>query len=159
MISLTLTELHCTRRELHTAQLDSHRPTATMSTELNDTYNTMPAAEPANTKPRGRRVVLAAAALSFCLGAAAVYAAPAASKTLRGSTNLIIHELRLHKKLNCKAGDLLELLQTGQPCKGSIYSYNDQSGYCTVMPNIIDNLIIGGGSVADPDRVCAYCNN
>lgn len=140
-----------------------------MSTELNDTYNTMPAAEPANTKPRGRRVVLAAAALSFCLGAAAVYAAPVASKTLRGSTNLIIHELRRHKKLNCKAGDLLELLQTGtdcgkeendgQPCKGSIYSYNDQSGYCTVMPNILDNMIIGGGSVADPDRVCAYCNN
>ena len=51
------------------------------------TYQTFAAEETA--KPRGRRVVLVAAA-SFCLGAGIVYAAPSASKALRGSTNLAV---------------------------------------------------------------------
>ena len=50
-------------------------------------YQTIAAEETAKAPPRGRRVVLVAAA-SFGLGAGIVYAAPSASKALRGSTNL-----------------------------------------------------------------------
>ena len=52
------------------------------------TYKTMPATD-AKT-PRGRRIVLAAAAVSFCLGA---YVAQAASKTLRGSTKFAVADV------------------------------------------------------------------